>query len=152
MGADAARYLDLLEQRLSLFASLATGLTAARTDLVALDLTGLEARIADQERLCQDISALDLQLARLQDQCATHIRSSSTQSASSLTNEESTRREAILTSLTRAQENVRRLNREHQALLRRSRRTVSALLNSYHSFAATYANPAASGVSAGEGR
>jgi hypothetical protein len=43
------------------------------------------------------------------------------------------------------------LNDEHQALLRRSRRTVSALLNSYHSFAMTYSNPSSQSASTGEG-
>ena len=56
-----------------------------------------------------------------------------------------------LNRLARVQANVMQLNDEHQALLRRSRRTVSALLNSYHSFAMTYSNPSTQSASTGEG-
>jgi hypothetical protein len=52
--------------------------------------------------------------------------------------------------LSEIQSTVKQLNDAHQVLLRRSRRTVGALLNSYHSFAATYSDPSAPRASAGE--
>jgi uncharacterized coiled-coil protein SlyX len=137
MSADTSRYLDLLERRLALLGSLASALAAARTDVVALDITGLESRIADQEKLCAEIRSLDAHLDRVQQQCATHAVAPAPASDSN-----SLRCRETLARLAQAQATVKRLNDEHRALLRRSRRTVNALLNSYHSFAMTYANPA----------
>jgi len=136
MSADHTRYLDLLERRLALLGSLASALTAARTDIVALDIAGLESRIADQDKLCAEIRSLDAHLDRVQQQCATHAVAPAPAS-----DPDSLRCREILARLSQAQATVRRLNDEHRALLRRSRRTVHALLNSYHSFAMTYANP-----------
>jgi Mg2+ and Co2+ transporter CorA len=137
VSAETTRYLDLLERRLALLGALADALTAARTDVVALDIDGLHARIGDQERLCAEIRALDAQLNRVQKQCAT--RAGSINSASS--DADAVRCREIVSRLKDAQASVKRLNDEHRMLLRRSRRTVNALLNSYHSFALTYANP-----------
>lgn len=137
MSAATTRYLNLLERRLALLGSLASALAAARTDVVALDITGLEARIADQEKLCAEICSLDAHLDRVQQQCATHAVAPVPAS-----DPDSLRCRETLARLALAQAAVKRLNDEHRALLRRSRRTVHALLNSYHSFAMTYANPA----------
>src|SRR5262249_19330728 len=134
----STRYLDLLEQRLALLGALATALTAARADITSLDINGLEARIADQESLCGQIRELDSRLDRVQQQCATHSTSAYATSA----DPDGARYREIAARLASAQATVKRLNEEHRALLRRSRRTVSALLNSYHTFAMTYANPA----------
>jgi hypothetical protein len=150
MSAETTRYLELLEQRLALLGSLASALTAARTDIVSLDINGLDARIAEQERLCADIRSLDTQLDRVQHQCATHIVPRTAQTVGAESDSDSIRRRETLDRLARVQASVKHLNEEHQALLRRSRRTVSALLNSYHSFAMTYSNPSDSGVCVGE--
>ena len=146
MSADAARYLDLLERRLGLLGSLASALTAARTDIVSLDIAGLESRIADQEKLCAEIHSLDTHLDRVQQQCVTHAVAPAPAS-----NPNSARCREILARLAQAQATVKRLNDEHRALLRRSRRTVHALLNSYRSFAMTYANPSDSHASPSAG-
>jgi len=45
---------------------------------------------------------------------------------------------------------VVRIAEEYEKLLQRSRRTVGALLNSYHTFAVTYADPAAPRAAIGE--
>ena len=150
MSAETIRYLELLEERLSLLGSLATALTAARTDIVSLDINGLEVRIAQQDNLCTQIRNLDLQLDRVQSQCATHLAAPSNPVVAA--DSDSIRRRETLDRLTRVQARVKQLNNEHQALLRRSRRTVSALLNSYHSFAMTYSNPSNErAATAGEG-
>jgi hypothetical protein len=151
VSAETTRFLELLEQRLTLLGSLATALTAARTDIVSLDINGLQARIAEQERLCAEIQTLDSQLDRIQRQCATHIGAGPSSAVGFAPNGDSSRCRETLDRLNRVQANVKRLNDEHQALLRRSRRTVSALLNSYHSFAMTYANPCDSQPSASGG-
>lgn len=144
MTEESKRFLELLESRLALLDSLAAALLAARTDLVSLDISGLESRIVEQERLCSRIQALDLQLNRLQRQGASKIPLSSATPASLVAVEESARAryDQTLVRLAKAQAMVKKLNLEHQSLLRRSRRTVNALLNSYHSFALTYADPA----------
>ncbi len=151
MSAETTKFLELLEERLSLLNSLASALTDARTDIVSLDITSLEARIAQQEKLCAQIRNLDLQLDRVQSQCNKHLAPAASHLLSPSINPNSIRCRETLDRLSRVQANVMQLNDEHQALLRRSRRTVSALLNSYHSFAMTYSNPSHQSVSTGEG-
>jgi FlgN protein len=150
VSAETARYLELLEERLALLGSLATALTAARLDIVSLDIDGLEARISEQDRLCTEIRALDLQLDRVQQQCTAHLGPASLQAAGAPPDPAFVRCRETLDRLTRVQATVKQLNNEHQALLRRSRRTVNALLNSYHSFAITYSNPVEVPVIVGE--
>jgi hypothetical protein len=145
VNSETQQYLDLLERRIALLSNLAGALKASSADVVAFDINGLESRIIEQERLCLEIHALGPQLDRVQRQCASQLRgSSSSQGASSEIISGAIQR------LQKIQETVKALNNAHQALLRRSRRTVGALLNSYHSFAMTYSDPTS--PSAGEGR
>ena len=148
MNADTHRYLDLLEQRISLLGALADALVSAQAGVVSFDMDGLEARIAGQQRLCSEISALDPELDRVQLQCAAQLKLSTALQA--VAPSESSRIPEALARLRVVQSRVQELNAAHQALLRRSRRTVAALLNSYHSFALTYADPAAPRTSIGE--
>ena len=152
MSAETTRYLELLEERLALLGSLATALTAARLDIVSLDIDGLEARISEQDRLCAGIRSLDAQLDRVQLQCSAHLGLTSPQIREAPSDPAFIRRRETLDRLTRVQASVKQLNNEHQALLRRSRRTVNVLLNSYHSFAMTYSNPVDEHAIVGEGR
>ena len=151
MSAETTKFLELLEERLSLLNSLASALTSARTDIVSLDINGLEARIAQQDNLCAQIRNLDLQLDRVQSQCNTHLAAPASHLLNPSINPDSIRCRETIHRLARVQATVMQLNDEHQALLRRSRRTVSALLNSYHSFAMTYTNPSGQSASATEG-
>ena len=151
MTNETTRYLELLEQRIRLLGSLAAALTAARFDLVSLDINRLESRIADQQRLCAEICSLDNHLDRMQSQCAKHLAQSTGQGIVSASDADSARLQETLDRLARVQASVKQLNAQHQALLRRSRRTVSALLNSYHTFSMTYSNPAERRPSTGEG-
>ena len=152
MSAETTRYLELLEERLALLGSLATALTAARLDIVSLDIDGLEARISEQDHLCAEIRSLDVQLDRVQLQCSAHLGLASPQVPEAASDPAFIRRRETLDRLTRVQASVKQLNNEHQALLRRSRRTVNVLLNSYHSFAMTYSNPVDEHAIVGEGR
>lgn len=142
MNAETQQYLELLERRIALLGSLAEALVAARTDIVSLDIDGLESRIKQQERLCMEIRALDPQLDRVQRQCATHLGVASKISVNSKENSDTNAVSATLQRLHEMQASVKKLNDSHQILLRRSRRTVVSLLNSYHSFAMTYSDPA----------
>ncbi len=147
MTNDTHRYLELLEQRIALLSSLAESLSTASTGIVSFDLDSLESRIAEQERLCTDIRALDEQIDHVQRHCATHLaapNSRTTPDPDTLLLRDTAAR------LGEIQSTVKQLNDAHQILLRRSRRTVGALLNSYHSFAMTYSDPAAARATAGE--
>lgn len=152
MSTESARFLELLECRLALLGSLAEALSAARLDVVSLDITGLEERVREQERLCREIRTLDSELDRVQKQCGARVAAGSNRASAGGDAEtpEAQRCRETIERLARVQSKVKQLNQEHQALLRRSRRTVNALLNSYHSFAMTYANPAEERVAVGE--
>lgn len=150
MNAETTRYLELLEQRIVLLASLSYALLAARSDVVSFNLDGLEARTADQERLCVEIRSLDTSIDQLQVHCAAHLGVSSGNPAAHTPNQDNLRLRETLHRLHAVQVLVKQLNEAHQILLRRSRRTVGALLNSYHSFALTYADPSSVRAPAGE--
>jgi hypothetical protein len=150
VSAETTRYLELLEQRIALLGSLADALMAARADVVSLDLDGLEARIADQERLCGEIRSLDAHIDRVQRQCAAHLAVGPAESTTVAADHGNPRLRETLDRLNEAQAGVKQLNDTHQVLLRRSRRTVGALLNSYHSFATTYSDPSSARATEGE--
>jgi FlgN protein len=143
MNTETTQYLVLLERRITLLGSLASSLAAARTGIVALDIDGLEQRIHEQEKLCVNIQTLDAQIDRLQRGCAAQMGLTTASTAVAPAVDGSMRLRETLARLSQVQSVVKKLNTEHQLLLRRSRRTVCALLNSYHSFALTYGEPGA---------
>jgi hypothetical protein len=138
MSDENLTYIELLEQRIELFNSLSASLLAARSAMAAVDIDSLEARIAQQREICANIENLDEQLERLQYQCAAHLRMHGGEDP--LGNAEEL--EDVLHRLHSAQARVKELNTAHQAFLTRSRRTVTALLNSLHTFEETYKNAA----------
>jgi len=146
---DTTLFLELLERRITLLGALATALVAARADIASFDLNGLESRIADQEQLCGKIRSLDANIDQVQHHCAAQIGGSHT-SAPLSPRPSNLRMRETMDRLHAAQVSVKRLNDAHQHLLRRSRRTVWALLNSYRTFAMTYSDPAAVCTSIGE--
>lgn len=133
--------LDLLERRILLLGSLTVALTTAGADVVAFDINGLEQRIRDQERLCVEIRSIDARIDVVQRQCATQLGA---QSAGAALAPDSVRLRETMDRLNRTQISVKQLNEQHRALLRRSRRTIGALLNSLQGFALTYSNPSTS--------
>jgi hypothetical protein len=144
MNTEMSQYLVLLEQRITLLGSLANSLAAARTGIVALDINGLEQRIQEQQKVCVNIQALDAQIDRIQRDCAANMGLTAPSTALvPILESGSLRLRETLARLDQVQSMVKKLNTEHQLLLRRSRRTVCALLNSYHSFALTYSEPGA---------
>jgi hypothetical protein len=148
--SDTTRFLELLEQRIELLGSLADALVSARSDVVSFDLDGLEARIAKQERLCLEIRSVDARIDEVQRQCAAQLRPLPGEPPTDAARHDRRRMRETLARLQEVQANVQRLNDAHQLLLRRSRRTVGALLNSYHSFAMTYSDPSSVRTSIGE--
>ena len=151
MTSNVTRYLELLDQRTALLNSLAVALVAASGNVVSLDIDGLQSRIVDQERLCVDIRSLDVQIDRVQRQCAVQLSVPPEKSLTSGSTLDDQRLRETVLRLRSTQARVQQLNDSHQALLRRSRRTVGALLNSIHSFAMTYAEPSVVCASVGEG-
>lgn len=150
MKPETAHYLELLEQRIALLGSLAGSLGFARTETVSLDIDRLELRIHEQELLCQDLHRVDVQIDGCQKDRAKQTALAENKMLAANLKPDDLRLEETLTRLYQVQVAVKKLNSEHQALLRRSRRTVAALLNSYHSFATIYSVPTAMRPSAGE--
>ncbi len=141
MRTETTGRLELLEQRIVLLGSLSDALLAARTAVVSFDLDGLEARIADQHRLCGEIRSLDHHIEQLQFQCAAPLSPRPDKSVTQAPNHDDRGLRETVDRLNQAQVRVKQLNDAHQVLLRRSRRTVGALLTAYHSFALTYSDP-----------
>jgi hypothetical protein len=86
----------------------------------------------------------------MQQKCATHLNASSGAGISPAGGPDGSPLGETLARLRAVQTTVKQLNDAHQVLLLRSRRTVGALLNSYHSFAMTYSDPASARTSIGE--
>ena len=145
MNTESERYWRLLERRLSLLDALTKTLAESRADFIALDLEAIRGRIREQEQFCGQIRALDQDISQAQVQCArlAGVPSASaeirwpappgTEPALAEKIHETMRRVAA------AQGKLQQLNNAHQAMLRRSRRTVHVLLNLFQSHAPTYA-------------
>jgi hypothetical protein len=139
---DAQRYLELLDQRTGTLGALADTLAAARQHIIGLDVDGLEARIAEQESLCRQLLALDRQLDHLRERCTSRARSENARAGDDHDLREFAGRLADARErMQGAQARVKALNESHRVLLRRCRRTTSALRNSYATFAGTYRDP-----------
>jgi hypothetical protein len=134
MTAENTTFLDLIEQRTELMRSLSASLLGAGSAIVAFDIDALESRVAQQQQLCAEIQKLDAQREHLQSQCA--ARPHSLGASESFGNTVELR--GAKARLHQAHANVKQLNSVHEALLKRSRRTVTALLNSLYSFEGSY--------------
>jgi hypothetical protein len=128
MSVERAHYLELLERRLTLLGELAGELRASTEALVQLDLDTIHRKVGEQERLCHEIQSLDRGLDDLQRKCGAGLAPGSDSSA-------------LLARMAETQAQVRALNRKHAALVRRSRRTLEAMMNFLRSTSPTYADP-----------
>ena len=148
MNKESTQYLGLLERRLGLLDHLSRALADSRSDFISLDMEAVHKRISDQEQFCKQIQSLDAEITRAQVRCAEASRAKPRANAifwPGSPNEDAATSERIRTTMERvaaAQSELRRLNDAHQAMLRRSRRTVNALLNLFQSYAPTYSEPA----------
>jgi len=132
---ESTRLLRLLERRLDLLGTLTVTLQESRNDFVAMDLSGMVRRVAEQEQLCARIRSLDSEISSVQAQCAGRAGLPDID----VKNGEQIR--VMLARISAAQLELKRANDAHQAMLRRSRRTVQVLLNVFNSFAPTYSAP-----------
>lgn len=145
MKSESRHYLELLERRLEMLDSLAKALVGARSDFIAMDLEAIRGRILEQEQFCAQIRALDNDITRAQVRCAklSGVRACTNEiSWPDSAGSEQGLGEQIRATMRRvaaAQMELKRLNDAHQAMLRRSRRSVHVLLNLMHSYAPTYA-------------
>ncbi|MGA2509768.1 MAG: flagellar export chaperone FlgN [Candidatus Acidiferrales bacterium] len=152
MTSESTRYLKLLERRLDLLGALSDTLAKSRTDFVSMDLGAMERRIAEQEQFCKQIRSLDADITNAQVRCAQSAGLRPCTDAISwppATGGDVRQDEQIQITLGRiaaAQVELKRINDSHQAMLRRSKRTVQVLLNLFNSFAPTYSAPGAVGT------
>jgi hypothetical protein len=147
--SESQRYLGLLEQRLSLLNSLSKTLTASRADFISMDLEAIEGRIQEQECVCTEIRNLDNLITSAQVRCSNLTgqvpRTSEIYWADGARNDADLGEQirGTMQRLAAAQTELKRLNDAHQAMLRRTRRTVGVLLNLYRSYAPNYAEQTA---------
>jgi hypothetical protein len=146
-NAEAERYWGLLERRLALLAALSQTLADSRADFISLDLEGIRGRIAEQQRFCGQIRALDQDITAAQVRCARLAGVPCVSDAirwpdaAALEPALAARLQETLRRVAAAQSQLQQLNNAHQALLRRSQRTVQVLVNLFQSHAPTYAAP-----------
>jgi hypothetical protein len=139
-NAEAERYWGLLERRLALLAALSQTLADSRADFISLDLEGIRGRIAEQQRFCGQIRALDQDITAAQVRCA-RLAGVPCVSDAIRWPDAAALEPALAARLQAAQSQLQQLNNAHQALLRRSQRTVQVLVNLFQSHAPTYAAP-----------
>ena len=123
----ASTISELLGERLRLLDSLAVELRGCSNAMVALDLDGIHQRVAQQEQICQQIRSVDREIDVLQQRWSADERSEALPAVKDLLGRIST-----------AQTEVRRLNSAHAALLRRSRRTLRAMMNFVNFYGGRY--------------
>ena len=124
---DTSTICGLLSERLRLLDSLAVELRACSNAMVALDLDGIHHRVARQEQICGQIRSVDREIELLQQRWSAAEREECIPAAKDL-----------LTRISSAQTEVRRLNSSHSALLRRSRRTLRAMMNFVNFYGGRY--------------
>jgi hypothetical protein len=145
---DNKQYLILLERRLDLLGSLAVALRECRGDFIAMDLGAMERRIAEQEQLCARIRSLDSEISNMQARCSASagrpwsVNPPSRSGSAEGDSHTDQQIHATIGRISAAQLELKRANDAHQAMLRRSRRTVQVLLNIFNSLSPTYAAPA----------
>lgn len=147
MKSESTQYLKLLERRLELLASLAGTLAESRNDFISMDLGAIESRIAEQEQFCVQIRSLDAEITSVQIRCAERAGARPCTDAISWPGSrdgdprQDEQIRATLGRVATAQAELKKLNDAHQAMLRRSRRTVQVLMNLFNSYAPTYSAP-----------
>lgn len=147
MTPESTKYLKLLGRRIELLSSLAQILTQSRDDFIAMNLGAMERRTAEQEQMCAEIRSLDAEIASLQ---ARSAESAGTRFSAGVLCwpgspdgdvHQDDQIRAMLGRVALAQAELKKINDSHQAMLRRSKRTVQILLNFFGSFAPTYSAP-----------
>lgn len=134
MEREIERYFDLLRQRLDALQQMAGTLHEGQGAFSSFDMTAIQRSIAQQENLCTELRYIDREQRVLQDRFASAFQldrncSDLSAVADRLQPATAAHLRSLLDLIGNAQSEVRRLNRVHGALLRRSRRTVNILMN-----------------------
>ena len=150
MKFGSAKYLELVERRLELLRTLVRIEAEWRVAFIALKLEDSERSVAEEELVCNQIRALDKQIAALKNQQRKPATGGANAAAEPISSEswpadpnfapqirEALERMAIL------QRELKRANDTRRAILRRSACTMNALRNLFNSYAPTYGAPAA---------
>ncbi len=152
MSNETQKIVEILDQRLAAMNAVAESLTLAGAAIAACNIDELESRIREQESLCLRIQDLDRQLDATQKR-RTSLASAATSTSENLGIAQDNQRQlsAAMERVREVHDRVKRLNANHAELLRRSRRTVQALTQAYHSVSlGTYADPLQQSTVAGE--
>lgn len=142
MIAEIQCYLSFLDRRIALLQSLAESLAAAQSGLVAFDLSLVESQTAEQARLCCEINKLGTESISFSMQCTVQNKNIFSPGEPP-TNSEMEQIRETQEKLATVEKSVKHWNDTIQVLMQRTRRTVNALLYSYHTFSPTYSNPSA---------
>lgn len=129
MKREVQRYFELLDRRLSALRSLAITLQESRAAFTELNLETIHRHNAQQQNLCTEIRFLDQELAAMREKVADEIGLEGGRSDLRPDPEVRQRARFLLGRLSAIQADVRRLNRVHGELVRRSRRSVNVLIN-----------------------
>ena len=146
MNREVQQYLELLERRLATLRLLASDLDESRSAYVTLDLRSMHQHIARQENLCTEIRLLEAELQNMKEKlralaAAGEMPSSLSEIEAQLDPTSARQLHLLMGGLKAIQADVRRLNRVHSELLRRSRRSVNVLLNFLAHYSGTYPLP-----------
>jgi hypothetical protein len=134
VNADSTHFVSLLDRRTGLLQLLITSLRTVRDAVVTFDVRRLEAGIAEEQDLCSRIRLLDADIEK----------------ARQSRDDTDPRMRGAFERMIDAATLTHQLNHAQRSLLRHSRRTVDALMNSYRMFALTYADPSSTNRSFGE--
>ena len=129
MKREVQRYFELLERRLSALRSLAITLQESRAAFTELNLEAIHRHNAQQQNLCTEIRFLDQELVEMKEKVVDEVGLAAGPSDFRPDPEVRQRSRFLLGRLLAIQADVRRLNRVHAELVRRSRRSVNVLIN-----------------------
>jgi hypothetical protein len=141
--SETRMYIELLKRRIASLRLIAKELRDCRESFVSMNLESTREHISYQQGLCSEIRFLDQDLGVLRRQIAQAAGLdpdgldesafvSVFDSASALELRQ------VLRELAAVQKAVRRLNRVHSGLLKRSRRSINVLINVMASYMGTY--------------
>jgi len=148
MAQEPSLSFQLLERRLALMRDLASSLEQAEAAVVRSDVASVDRHRVWQQQLCAALGALDAEARRFR-LCAVTENVPAVQKnwmpspGSGVPPHIRQRWNALALELTKAEAQVRHLNRVYGALLRRARRTVEIFCRVLASSAVTYVPPKA---------
>ena len=126
MNSGKKSYQELLEREISLLNALSDSLIAAKDAIVSFKVQDLEETIGAQKLLSGQIAANNAEMRR-------------TYPLAAMQDREQISIRALQARWQESRSRLQKLNFEHQVLLLRTRRTISAILNGFRSFEGNYA-------------